>query len=243
MDIRGAVLADAQRPVSRHGRDADSTSSARSATTRGPRSTIRARSAAPGTAPPAAAQTGSGPGRNWIRPPGFAHPHFREERTSLEDLPPRSYATRAKLVTGGPDAAAWTTVTDRIREHLRSHPLARHEHRATAAGLHLLHQVRHDRADRRPDRHHRGPALQALSRPERARLPRVRVNPRAGPRHRLHLRRAPDLAERRAAPDAEARPAGHRRGPPDAIRGVHHRCHAERWKSSRPNCRPSTGQP
>ena len=58
-----------------------------------------------------------GPGRNWLRPPGFAHPYFREEGTSLEDLPPRSYATRAKLVTGSPDAAAWTTVTDRIREH------------------------------------------------------------------------------------------------------------------------------
>lgn len=58
-----------------------------------------------------------GPGRNWIRPPGFAHPQSREERTSLEDLPPRSYATRAKLVADGPDAAGWTPVTGRIREH------------------------------------------------------------------------------------------------------------------------------
>jgi ATP-dependent helicase YprA (DUF1998 family) len=58
-----------------------------------------------------------GPGRNWIRPPGFAHPQSQEERTSLEDLPPRSYATRAKLVAGGPDAAGWTPVTSRIREH------------------------------------------------------------------------------------------------------------------------------
>ena len=65
-----------------------------------------------------------GPGRNWLRPPGFAHPHFRQESTSLEDMPPRSYATRAKLVTGGPDAAAWTTVTGRIREHYdRTHLL------------------------------------------------------------------------------------------------------------------------
>ena len=65
-----------------------------------------------------------GPGRNWVRPPGFAHPHFRPEGTSLEDLPPRSYATRAKLMTGGPDAAAWTTVTGRIREHYdRTHLL------------------------------------------------------------------------------------------------------------------------
>jgi hypothetical protein len=65
-----------------------------------------------------------GPARNWLQPPGFAHPHFREEGTSLDDLPPRSYATRAKLVAGGPEAAAWTLVTDRIREHYeRTHLL------------------------------------------------------------------------------------------------------------------------
>jgi ATP-dependent helicase YprA (DUF1998 family) len=65
-----------------------------------------------------------GPGRNWLRPPGFAHPHWRDEVTSLDDMPPRSYATRAKLVAGGPDAAGWTAVTSRVREHYdRTHLL------------------------------------------------------------------------------------------------------------------------
>ncbi|MDQ2874530.1 MAG: DUF1998 domain-containing protein [Actinomycetota bacterium] len=64
-----------------------------------------------------------GPGRNWIRPPGFAHPQSRQERTSLEDIPPRSYATRAKLLASGPEAARWTPVTARVREHFDRRPL------------------------------------------------------------------------------------------------------------------------
>ena len=38
-----------------------------------------------------------GAAQNWIRPPGFAHPHSLEEGTSPEDQPGRSYATRAKV--------------------------------------------------------------------------------------------------------------------------------------------------
>jgi hypothetical protein len=59
-----------------------------------------------------------GKSRNWIRPPGFAHPVSIDEGTSPDDQPASSYATRAKLVAPGPaDAAAWRPVTERIREH------------------------------------------------------------------------------------------------------------------------------
>ncbi len=57
-----------------------------------------------------------GPGRYWLRPPGFAHPIDMEEVTSPEDMPETSYATRAKLTMGTPDdEAGWTTINDRIR--------------------------------------------------------------------------------------------------------------------------------
>jgi hypothetical protein len=51
-----------------------------------------------------------------MRPPGFAHPQNLEEGTSPDDQPPRSYATRAKLVAPGPAAeSGWVSITDRLR--------------------------------------------------------------------------------------------------------------------------------
>ncbi len=59
-----------------------------------------------------------GPARNWMRPPGFAHPHTWDEETSPDDQPALSYATRAKLIAAGPsDSAEWQAVTDRITSH------------------------------------------------------------------------------------------------------------------------------
>jgi ATP-dependent helicase YprA (DUF1998 family) len=59
-----------------------------------------------------------GPAKNWMRPPGFAHPHTWEEETSPDDQPALSYATRAKLIAAGPsDAAEWQRVTDRVHAH------------------------------------------------------------------------------------------------------------------------------
>jgi ATP-dependent helicase YprA (DUF1998 family) len=57
-----------------------------------------------------------GPGRYWLRPPGFAHPIDSEEVTSPDDMPETSYATRAKLTMGTPDeSAGWVTINERIR--------------------------------------------------------------------------------------------------------------------------------
>ena len=57
-----------------------------------------------------------GKARNWMRPPGFAHPYSVEEGTSPDDQPATSYATRAKLVAPGPaDVSRWQSLTDRIR--------------------------------------------------------------------------------------------------------------------------------
>ena len=57
-----------------------------------------------------------GPGRNWLRPPGFAHPVNEPEVTSPDDMPETSYATRAKLTMNTPEAGAhWSPVNDRIR--------------------------------------------------------------------------------------------------------------------------------
>jgi ATP-dependent helicase YprA (DUF1998 family) len=66
-----------------------------------------------------------GKAKNWMRPPGFAHPQSWEEETSPDDQPARSYATRAKLVASGPaDADSWRAVTPRIREYYhRTHLL------------------------------------------------------------------------------------------------------------------------
>jgi len=66
-----------------------------------------------------------GSAKNWIRPPGFAHPQALEEGTSLDDQPVRSYATRAKLVAPGPaNKEGWRQVTERIHEYYeRTHLL------------------------------------------------------------------------------------------------------------------------
>jgi ATP-dependent helicase YprA (DUF1998 family) len=62
------------------------------------------------------AEEGFGPGRYWLRPPGFAHPIDVEEVTSPDQVPETSYATRAKLTMETPgDDAAWVEVNDRVR--------------------------------------------------------------------------------------------------------------------------------
>lgn len=56
--------------------------------------------------------------RYWLRPPGFAHPIGREEGTSPDDQPARSYATRAKLIAPTPgDPTKWNKLNDRLRVH------------------------------------------------------------------------------------------------------------------------------
>jgi len=64
-----------------------------------------------------------GPARHWLRPPGFAHPVSKEEGTSPDDQPARSYATRAKLTMHTPpDESKWT----RLNEHIRVHYSRQH---------------------------------------------------------------------------------------------------------------------
>lgn len=59
-----------------------------------------------------------GPARDWIRPPGFAHPHADPERVINEAPPITSYATRAQLLAPGPaDAELWTGITPRLRTY------------------------------------------------------------------------------------------------------------------------------
>lgn len=59
-----------------------------------------------------------GPGMNWLRPPGFAHPTNEPPGTSPDDQPAISYATRAKLIADGPgDENLWQQVTDRIQQN------------------------------------------------------------------------------------------------------------------------------
>lgn len=59
-----------------------------------------------------------GPGMNWLRPPGFAHPTNVPPGTSPDDAPPNSYATRAKLIADGPaDESLWESVTERINQN------------------------------------------------------------------------------------------------------------------------------
>jgi ATP-dependent helicase YprA (DUF1998 family) len=75
---------------------------------------------------PACGENGSfGSARYWLRPPGFAHPVSLDEETSPDDMPVRSYATRAKLVAPTPaDNAEWIHVNDRVRtHHLKQHLL------------------------------------------------------------------------------------------------------------------------
>ena len=59
-----------------------------------------------------------GPGRSWLRPPGFAHPIDKDAETSPEGIPQTSYATRAKLTMGTPgEGDPWTPLNERIRLH------------------------------------------------------------------------------------------------------------------------------
>ena len=59
-----------------------------------------------------------GPARTWLRPPGFAHPVTREEGTSPDDQPARSYATRAKLTMHTPpDESKWIKLNNYVRVH------------------------------------------------------------------------------------------------------------------------------
>ena len=66
---------------------------------------------------PACLSQGSfGPARNWMRPPGFAHPVDLDELTSPDEIPETSYATRAKLTMESPlENQGWLPVNDRIR--------------------------------------------------------------------------------------------------------------------------------
>ena len=57
-----------------------------------------------------------GPARNWMRPPGFAHPADLEEVTSPDEIPETSYATRAKLTMESPlENREWTQINTSLR--------------------------------------------------------------------------------------------------------------------------------
>lgn len=56
-----------------------------------------------------------GPARYWMRPVGFAHPVDKQPVISPDELPPTSYATRARLTLKSPSDTGWESVTDRIR--------------------------------------------------------------------------------------------------------------------------------
>lgn len=59
-----------------------------------------------------------GPGMNWLRPPGFAHPVTEDPGTSTDDQPALSYATRAKLIASGPaDDGSWQAVASGIQQN------------------------------------------------------------------------------------------------------------------------------
>ena len=59
-----------------------------------------------------------GPGRAWLRPPGFAHPIDQGAETSPEAIPQTSYATRAKLTVGTPgEDESWLPLNERVRVH------------------------------------------------------------------------------------------------------------------------------
>jgi ATP-dependent helicase YprA (DUF1998 family) len=62
-----------------------------------------------------------GAARYWMRPPGFAHPVDLDEQTSPDDQPPKSHATRAKLVAPSPAAEdRWHQINDHLRvSHLK----------------------------------------------------------------------------------------------------------------------------
>ena len=95
--------------------DAFTTSASSAATPRQPR--LRTVNGAKGKNCEACGGIGTfGPARHWLRPPGFAHPVSKEEGTSPDDQPTRSYATRAKLTMHTPmDHAKWTNLGDYLR--------------------------------------------------------------------------------------------------------------------------------
>ena len=66
-----------------------------------------------------------GVSRDWLRPPGFAHPIEQGEEVSPDDQPARSYATRAKLSYPTPtDEASWIPINERLKtSHLKKHLL------------------------------------------------------------------------------------------------------------------------
>lgn len=66
-----------------------------------------------------------GPATQWLRPPGFAHPVGKPEGTTPDDVPAKSYATRAKLTADTPaDASKWKQLNQRLRvHHTRQHLL------------------------------------------------------------------------------------------------------------------------
>ncbi|MCY4099453.1 MAG: DUF1998 domain-containing protein, partial [Rhodobacteraceae bacterium] len=66
-----------------------------------------------------------GPGRNWICPPGFAHPIDFPEVTTPDEIPETSYATRAKLSMGTPDEkSSWIIINKFLKaHHTRQHLL------------------------------------------------------------------------------------------------------------------------
>lgn len=66
-----------------------------------------------------------GPATQWLRPPGFAHPVGKPEGTTPDDVPAKSYATRAKLTAPAPaDASKWKQLNERLRvHHTRQHLL------------------------------------------------------------------------------------------------------------------------
>lgn len=59
-----------------------------------------------------------GPARNWLEPPGFAHPVNEQEGTSPDDQPDRSLITRAKLTMPTPaNQAHWRILNSNLRVH------------------------------------------------------------------------------------------------------------------------------
>ena len=69
--------------------------------------------------PACGAPSALGPGRRWLRPPGFAHRYGTAPLTTPDDLPEISYPTRAKLSVPAPDAV-WESFNDAVRfQYLR----------------------------------------------------------------------------------------------------------------------------
>ncbi len=65
-----------------------------------------------------------GPAKQWLRPPGFAHPYSKQPVTTPEANVPRSYATRAKLSMPTPlEEDKWNTLNDHIRTYSAREPL------------------------------------------------------------------------------------------------------------------------